>query len=227
MILCLILFVVGGFSIKNNSIDAIEIKGCEDVSAEIEIQLPQIDFVEVTPLKMYLNTDNLVFVGNSLVEGLGMVSNDNNIFFTKVGITLEGLKSNIYSSLQRQSCDIVVIGMGTNELGSYDESLFKTEYKDLINHIRDINKDSVIICLSIPPVSDRKSNNDSLFNNNNVVLYNEYIREIVDNENLIYIDNSEFFGSVLKSEWTGDGIHLIGSVYKDWYSFVLDKIGEL
>lgn len=216
---------VSRFYTETYGIDAIEINDYQDVSLDIESTPPQEVFVEDTSFK--IDNSNLVFVGNSLIEGLSIVSNDSNIYLTKVGVTLEGLKSNIYKSLESYSCDVVVIGMGTNELGSYGEELFKSEFKDLIEHIRGINEDSVIICLSIPPISDRKSSQDELFNNSNVGLYNQYIKEMVDSENLIYIDNTEFFGTVLNSTWTGDGIHLTGVVYKEWYSFILEEISRV
>ena len=117
--------------------------------------------------------------------------------------------------------------MGTNELGLYSEELFKLEFKELIEHIRGINEDSVIICLSIPPVSSIKSSQDSMLNNDSVMLYNEYLKEISETNDLIYIDNSEFFGEVLQSNWTGDGIHLNMGIYKEWYSFILEKISDL
>ena len=117
--------------------------------------------------------------------------------------------------------------MGTNELGSYTEVGFKNYYVALIEHIRSINTNSVIYALSIPPVSERKSNNDELFNNDNVVLFNSYIRDICEETNIVFIDNGEFFGIVLNSEWTSDGMHLYGNIYKKWYQFILTKISEI
>lgn len=177
--------------------------------------------------KLNIDTNNLVFVGNSLVEGMRMMSNGQNNFICKVGISLDGLKKGYYNKLYNYDCETVVIGMGTNELGSYSEEKFKNSYMDLVKHIRSINPDSNIVCLSIPPVSQYKSNNSSSFNNTNVVKYNGYIQDLCNNENMSYIDNSEFFGSVLNSKWTSDGIHLSGKIYKQWYDFVLNKISEL
>lgn len=181
----------------------------------------------ISKTKLNIDTTNIVFVGNSLVEGMRMMSKGENNFICKVGITLEGLKSGYYPKLYNYSCDTVVIGMGTNELGSYSETKFKNSYMDLVNHIRSINPDCNIICMSIPPVSQNKSNSSSSFNNTNVVKYNGYIQSLCQSEGLIYIDNSEFFGTVLNSSWTPDGIHLNGKIYRQWYDFVINKISEL
>ena len=42
-----------------------------------------------------------------------------------------------------------------------------------------------------------------------------------------YIDNSKFFGEVLHYNWTGDGIHFNGSIYKNWYEFIINEIKNI
>lgn len=174
-----------------------------------------------------IDVENLIFVGNSLVEGLRLNSGSDNIFLCKIGISLDGLKSEIYRTLSNYSCDTVVIEMGTNELGYYSENHFKESYQNLIDYIYTINSNSKIICLSIPPVSQSKSNSDSNYNNINVKKYNNYLMEICNQNDLIYIDNNEFFGDVLSKSYTGDGIHLNGTKYKEWYDFIILKLQEL
>lgn len=197
----------------------LEIAVEENIVENIEVSTPNVE--------KQIDVHNLLFVGNSLVSGLDMICTDENNFIAEVGLTLSKLKKSYFDDISRYSCDTVVIGMGTNELGSYTEVGFKNYYNDLVEHIRSINPDCSIICLSIPPVSERKSSNDDLFNNDNVVKYNSYIMNICTENNLIFLDNSEFFGAVLNSDWTPDGIHLYGSIYKEWYQFILDKILEI
>ena len=190
----------------------------EDIVENIEAPTPSVE--------KQIDVNNLLFVGNSLVSGLDMICTDDNEFIAEVGLTLNKLKKSYFDDIAKHSCDTVVIGMGTNELGSYTEVGFKDYYTDLIEHIRSVNPDSVIICLSIPPVSERKSNNDELFNNSNVVKYNSYIEEICVENDVIFLDNTGYFGAVLRSDWTSDGIHLYGSIYKDWYNYLIEKISK-
>ena len=171
-----------------------------------------------------VNTNNILFIGNSLVEGIRLCNQTNHDFLSITGISLDGLKSNIYNQIPNYSCNTVIIGMGTNELGSYSESQFKNSYKDLINKIYSVNKNSKIICMSIPPITNSRSSYDTLFNNTNVQKYNKYIEEICNETNTIYLDNTPFFGYTLNEEWSGDGIHLIGYVYIDWYDFIISQI---
>ena len=216
-------------SLKDNitidtEIETSEIETEEVETEEIEVPETKVPEIEKPVVEEVVKPKNILFVGNSLVEGLKMVSEDDNDFICEVGISLKGLKSNYFDDIAKYPCDVVAIEMGTNELGSYSEVGFKNYYTALIKHIRSINPNSKIICLSIPPVSEYKSNNDELYNNENVSIYNSYIREVCDENNVVFFDNTGYFGAVLKKEWTSDGIHLYGSIYRDWYNYLIDKI---
>ena len=78
------------------------------------------------------DTTDLLFIGNSLVEGLRTAAGGEHTFLCKVGISLEGLKQEIYARIQSCSCRTVLIEMGTNELGSYTPDAFRDSYLDLI-----------------------------------------------------------------------------------------------
>ena len=215
---------------EDNSIELEEVDIASVVSCESEDELgfftPSISYKDVyVPLN--IDTNNLIFVGNSLVEGLRLCTRTDNVFLCKVGVSFTGLKSKIYKDLQNYSCDNVVIEMGTNELGYWSEDNFKVGYGDLIDHIRDINADSHIFLVSIPPVSERRSLRDNYYNNENVKKYNGYVQDICTEYDVYYIDCTDFFGDVLKSSWTSDGMHLYGSKYTEWYDYIVRKISEL
>lgn len=175
-----------------------------------------------------IDNDKLMFIGNSLVEGLRLNNNSNNQFYCKVGISLSGLKSKIYTQIDNADFDVAIIEMGTNELGGWSEDDFKSSYFDLIDHILSNNPSAQVICLSIPPVSANKNNSGTRFNNSNVVKYNNWVEDIATTlDQTTYLDCSDFFGDVLNSNWTGDGIHLSGNIYADWYNYIIDKLGQL
>ena len=176
-------------------------------------------------VKQDKEVDDILFIGNSLVEGFRLTANTKDKFICEVGISLKGLKK-YFSQIEKYPCDFVAIEMGTNELGSYSEEEFKSEYLNLINKIFEVNENAKIYCISIPPVSQRKSDNSEYFNNNNVEKYNKYILDICEENNLVYIDSTPFFGYILDSSITGDGIHLIGKKYIEWFNFVRDFIIE-
>lgn len=157
------------------------------------------------------------FVGNSLVEGMRLNSDDGYPFCCKVGISLKELNDTLKLP---DDYDIAIIEMGSNELGLYSEEQFVEEYKTLIQTLS-----CPCYCLSIPPCNEGKSRYAPRVNNKNVVEYNEYVQRVCEETGATYIDCSSFFGSTLKKEWTGDGLHLRPSVYAEWYQWTLDQIG--
>ena len=221
--------LMGNFVVPRIYANKLPVLSDEMVKVVYEVNLAGLNPKQIGVLEKKLNidTNNMVFVGNSLVEGLRLYSESNNVFLCKVGIDLKGLKSDIYKKLKNYSCETVVIGMGTNELGYYNEEVFKNSYKDLIEYVRSINPETNIICLSIPPVSEKKSNSSDNFNNYNVKKYNGYIQDIIaEDTSLLFVDNKDFFGEVLSTDFTGDGIHLRGKVYQKWYQYIIEKISE-
>lgn len=194
---------------------------------EEEIETPtekQNNFVQSSFVD--ISTDNILFIGNSLIEGIRLCTQTNHNFLSATGISLDGLKSNIYNQIPNYNCNTVIIGMGTNELGGYTKNQFKSSYKELIQKIYFVNENAQIICLSIPPITESRSSYDTLFNNSNVQTYNNYIQEICNETNALYLDNSQFFGYTLNENWSSDGIHLMGYVYTDWYNFIISKISN-
>ena len=163
---------------------------------------------------------DILFIGNSLTEGMRITVETENDFICKSGVSLDGLD---LTGIELMEFKVVVINMGTNELGVYDEEHFKTSYRTLIETIKEVNSDARIICCSIPPISN---NNDypPHYNNENAKLYSTYIQEIANEYNLEYLDNTEFFGENLKADWTDDGLHFNGEIYIAWYNFLMEKI---
>lgn len=178
------------------------------------------------PMKIDFDKD-ILFIGNSLTVGMMQTTDSNNTFLCKTGISLDGLKENIYEEIKEKEFKVAIIGMGTNELGFYTKEQFKNSYNELISHIKSVNSDVKIICMSVPPVTKWKSDSNSNFTNKNAKTYSGYVEEICKENNLIYLDNTEFFGEELKDDWSGDGIHFTGNIYQNWYEWIIENIKEM
>lgn len=180
---------------------------------------------ESVPESIQIDFDkDILFIGNSLTVGMMQTTNSNNTFLCKTGISLDGLKENIYEEIKEKEFKVAIIGMGTNELGFYTKEQFKNSYNELILHIKTVNPNAKIICMSVPPVTKWKSDSNSNFTNKNAKTYNGYIEEICKENNLIYLDNTEFFDEELKDDWSGDGIHFTGKIYQNWYEWIIENI---
>ena len=78
--------------------------------------------------KVNKETD-ILFIGNSLTEGMRITVETENDFICKSGVSLDGLD---LTGIESMEFKVVVINMGTNELGIYDEEHFKTSYRALM-----------------------------------------------------------------------------------------------
>ena len=178
--------------VNNDMVENKEVYAEKVEIEEVDISISEVSEIEeVVGVKLNINTNNMVFIGNSLVQGLKSVAKDNNVFYCKVGENLYGLNKKVSSQLVNHSCETVVIGMGTNELGWFTQKQFEEQYGILVNKIREINSNSNIVVLSIPPVSQSKSNSSSAYNNSNVKKSNEYIS--FPNIGILYLNKSNLY----------------------------------
>ena len=202
---------------KENNTSCID---CEKSEEEITILEDKVE-----ELSVRTEEDKIVFIGNSLFEGLRLNSGSDAVFLSKGGINVKGLKTGIYDALEHYECEKVIIELGTNEIGVLTKEEFIKSYQDLISHIRSINPNSEIIILSIPPVTRSRSESDDRYNNENIRIYNTYVVELCElDKDLIYLDNSPFFTDELNTEWSGDGVHLYNRIYMDWYKFIMERV---
>lgn len=160
-----------------------------------------------------------LFVGNSLVEGMRLNSDDGFDFWCEVGISLDELNRTL---VVPDDFDCVVVEMGSNELGRWDEASFVVAYEELLSRF-----DVPRFCLSVPPVNEARSRYAPRVNNDNVAEVNVWIRDLCGRTGATFVDCESFFGEELRGEWTGDGLHLRPDVYAAWYEWVLAEVGVL
>ncbi|MBR3921012.1 MAG: hypothetical protein IKJ47_03650, partial [Oscillospiraceae bacterium] len=63
---------------------------------------------KVDRLSVRTEEDKIVFIGNSLFEGLRLNAGSDAVFMSKGGINVEGLKSGIYDTLTHYDCEKVI-----------------------------------------------------------------------------------------------------------------------
>lgn len=235
VILCCNIFGVNGHASSSNDLETILVKmeemdSCIDcvnnqnIIVGYEEEIAKLN-EKIEELSVKDAEKDIVFVGNSLSEGLRLNAGSEAIFLSKGGINVEGLKSGIYDALTHYECKKVIIQLGTNEIEVLNREEFIKSYQDLIAHIRSINPNSEIIVLSIPPVTKSRSESDVRYNNENIKIYNEYVIELCEmDKTLKYLDNEPFFTDVLNTEWSGDGVHLYNRIYKLWYEYIMENI---
>lgn len=166
----------------------------------------------------------LLLVGNSLIVGLETHVGGSNNYLCRGGMTVEEAKDEVYDKLDEYACDTVLIEYGTNEIKTFTTEEFKKSYQDLINRIYEVNPKSKIVLIYMPPISEARSITGTSFSNETIKVFNGVIKELCAENNLQYLDCSSFFGDVLDTSFSEDGVHLYSEYYVAWYEYMMERI---
>ena len=179
--------------------------------------------------------DDAVFIGDSRTEGLmlyGGLSNAAfythkglmvNTIFTKEAVKDGDQKITIMKALEKHKFRKVYVMLGVNELGWVYEQVFIQRYGELVDELKRLQPDAVIYIQSIMPVSQSRSQNDKVFNNERIRLYNSLIVEMCREKGVQYLNVSEAVqdeNGVLPAEATTDGIHLKPAYCVKWRDYL-------
>lgn len=210
---------------KDEETNTNEQKETEEMEEEVLTETPS--EAETSETEVHTNEnlyiEDTLLLGNSLVVGIESVSQNKPEVISEIGLNLTGMKK-YYNKIKNTDFKNVIIEMGTNELG-WDDVKFKTHYQNLIDFIKEINEECSIFLVSIPPVSKEKSQSNNTYTNKNVKRLNAAVKSLCEENDLKYIDCSNFFGEELSANMTGDGIHLNSSGYYNWYQYICECVG--
>ena len=181
--------------------------------------------------------DNTVFIGDSRTESLAYYSGFDNVnaFAYKglnVGaldsekcIKINGNKYTVFEAVSLTSYNNYYISFGINELGWEYLGVFIEDIDALVDHIQAVNPRAVIYIASVVPVSQEVSDEDEIFNMDNVDKFNkEIIKYCHDKESVIYIDYAaavrDEYG-YLPEEGTTDGKHCTAEYSRRIMEYIL------
>ena len=177
-----------------------------------------------------------VFLGDSRMEGFMLYSGIEgaksytyrglmvDTVMTKPVIPLGGKTVSIMDALaQNPSFSKVYILFGTNELGWSYSSVFQKKYGELIDRIREINPNAQIYIQSVLPVSEKKSETDSVYNNKKIAEYNQLLQELAAEKKVFYVNVAEAVADSkgnLPDSNTVDGVHLKKAACEKWLAYL-------
>ncbi len=174
--------------------------------------------------------DKLIFLGDSTTYGLRAYKMLNGgkqttqvwtpksgtltltqVSFAKIVYPETNTEMTIKEAVTEKKPEYLVVTLGVNGVAIMDEEYFKSEYKKMLETIREASPDTKIICQSIFPVArSYKSLND--INNEKIMAANRWILEIADEVGVKFVDT---YSALCDSEgWlpenyqNGDGMHL-------------------
>ncbi|MDE6531582.1 MAG: hypothetical protein K2K96_12555 [Lachnospiraceae bacterium] len=177
-----------------------------------------------------------VFIGDSRMQGVyeyaGMEEAD---FLAKVSMTIynmmntkvstNGHNETIREALTKRQYGKIYIMVGINELGTADTEYFIRHYQAVLEEIRTLQPDALIVIQAIMHVTGEKDREDPIFNNTNINERNEALKELANGQNIFYIDVNEVYDDEngnLRREMSADDVHLLGNCYELWHTFFLE-----
>ncbi len=199
----------------------------EKASEETEEQIPK------TPEEFFHDT---LFIGDSRTMGLAEYANlGNAAVFANSGMSvyrLYTLKNALHDQgirlediLAEKSYRRIYFMLGINELG-YDFDMMIARYEEEILKLQQKQPEAEIILEANLHVTEKKSGQDDIFNNENINRVNESIRQIAERNGFAYIDVNEVFddeNGALNPEYTHDEVHVLGKYYQQWADWICEK----
>ena len=177
--------------------------------------------------------DDALFIGDSRTVGLHDYTtlSEHADFLCETSLTIHKvLKHNfkgygtIEDVLAAKEYGKIYISVGINELGTGTTETFMEAYTQVIHTLQEIEPDARIVIQGSMFVSEKKSNEDKIFNNSNIVARNNAIATLADNQEIFYIDVNEAVcdeSGHLAEEYTYDQIHLLGRYNDLWKEYLL------
>lgn len=169
----------------------------------------------------YVAKQSSGFLGGMIVYGTGSYGVANAlraVSSTSIHPTYKGYQTQLWDLTSYLKVDKVFMMFGMNDLGLYGVTDTITNYKTLIDAIREKNPNVKIYILTTTPMTE--SYQLQHLNNSNIRLFNNKLRELSSTWNVQIIDVASYLmdsDGYLKSEYASDGkYHLTDAAYKEW-----------
>jgi len=173
--------------------------------------------------------DGLVFIGDSIVNGLCVESVFNAVNFGISGYTVRQAKNQVDKYINLES-KTIILALGINDVPC-ETKKFETNYTSLIEHLP---KSAFVIISSILPIDDLvfTSQGSESRNNININKLNASLKEIAKSyDNVAYIDSGQYLksksGSLNPSLHGGDGLHPNRKGYRIWIVGLQEEFAKL
>lgn len=118
----------------------------------------------------------------------------------------------------------VYIALGVNELWR-DMDAIRGCYMEMLEELMSYSSDSIIVLVSVPPVSAYKSSTNANYTRELVLEYNEMLLALAEDWGVWYLDAYSALADeegYLPSEVTEDGLHFTPAYYQRWFGLLSD-----
>lgn len=184
--------------------------------------------------------DTALLIGDSRTEGLMLYTGLSNLdAYCSKGLNIEkvmtdpvvelddGTMVTVLDALNYRHYDNIYISFGLNELGWAYDFLFIEAYQTFIDALKEVEPDATIYVENILPVSKALSDEDEIYNNPKIELYNGMLKEMCQQyEDVIYLDvaSSVAVGGVLPADASTDGRHCNRDYCEKWLDYIRKNV---
>ncbi|MBS6475838.1 MAG: hypothetical protein KH354_07680 [Clostridiales bacterium] len=181
--------------------------------------------------------NDALFIGDSRTVGIASYGTLKNAdYFARVGMTVYNVNKNATDVsgigqvmfgdfIKNKNYKYIYIMLGLNEIG-YRQSNTVKKYYELIEQIKQAQPEAVIYIQANLCITKERSDRDRYAHNSDIIKLNNALSALADGGRTVYIDVNPVFCDEnynLKSDFTGDGVHVYAKHYKTWCEWLMTK----
>ncbi|MCM1327607.1 MAG: GDSL-type esterase/lipase family protein [Bacteroidales bacterium] len=179
-----------------------------------------------------------VFIGDSRTVGMFEYGGLEEIstFYASKGLTVyklfdapvvsvEGKKKKITveEALSNNQFSKIYLMVGINEMGTGTVDTFLAKYKEVVEHLQELQPDAIVYIQGIIKVTTERSGEGDYITNEGIEARNQGLEQLADNEKVFYLDVNPLIcdetGGMVDS-YTFDGVHLKAQYIPIWKDFL-------
>lgn len=179
-----------------------------------------------------------VFIGDSRTVGLFEYGGLENIstFYASTGLTVYKLfdapivtvegkrqKQTIEQALSEHSFAKIYLMIGINEMGTGTVESFMEKYKEVVEHLKELQPEAIIYLQAIMKVTTERSNQGDYIHNEGIEARNQEIAKLADGVQTFYLDVNPLIcddTGGMEPSYTFDGVHLKAQYISIWKDFL-------
>lgn len=182
-----------------------------------------------------------VFIGDSRTVGMYEYGEleDTAAFYASTGLTIfkifdsaivevagQKKKITIEEALQENSFAKIYLMIGINEMGTGTVETFIAKYKEVVEHLKELQPGAIIYIQGIIKVTTERSNQGDYINNEGIEARNQELEKLADNKDIFYLDVNPLIcdetGGLIES-YTFDGVHLKAKYIQIWKDYLKEN----
>lgn len=182
-----------------------------------------------------------VFIGDSRTVGMFEYGGleDISTFYASTGLTVYKIfdaaivsvpgqkkKITVEEALQNNSFAKIYLMIGINEMGTGTVETFTEKYREVVEHLQELQPEAIIYIQGIIKVTTERSDQGDYINNEGIEARNRELEKLADNRRIFYLDVNPLIcdetGGLVDS-YTFDGVHLKAKYIPIWKDYLKEN----